>query len=108
MNYDGKKEVTGVILFFCAIIFALMFYLPDTITGALGHFFRSVGFGLIGSVAFVIPAFLLYASIDFFVEKREGVSPLRVTSAVLLMICASSLLAAITMDIFFFRIISSE
>lgn len=108
MSNDGNKEVTGVILFFCAIIFALMFYLPDSITGAVGHFFRSVGFGAFGSVAFIIPAFLLYASIDFFVEKREGVSPLRVTSAVLLMMCASSLLAAITMDFEYFKSLSVD
>ena len=66
MAYDGKKEVMGVVLFFCAIILGLMYYLPENITGSVGNFLRSVGFGLFGTIALILPLFLFYASVDLF------------------------------------------
>ena len=102
-NFESKKEVTGVILFFCAIAVTLLYYLPAEVTGVLGSALRGLTGGLIGSAAFVIPLFLLYASIDFFLEKREGVSPIRVRSVIIFLICMSALLAVITMDFAFFK-----
>lgn len=80
-----------------------MYYLPIDVTGVLGSFIRTVGGGLIGSAAFVIPLFLLYASVDFFLEKREGVSPIRIRSVVIFLVCLSALLAVVTMDFMFFK-----
>ncbi len=97
-TFESKKEVTGVVLFFCAIAVTLLYYLPSDVTGVLGNCVRTVGGGLIGSAAFAIPLFLLYASIDFFLEKREGVSPIRVRSVIIFLVCLSALFAVITVD----------
>ncbi len=102
-NYEGKREVTGIALFFCAIALTLLYYLPSEVTGVLGNLIRTIGGGLIGSAAFMIPIFLIYASIDFFLEKREGVSPIRVRSVIIFMICLSALLSVITMDFDYFK-----
>ena len=67
MANDGKKEVMGVVLFFCAIILGLMYYLPEKITGVVGSFLRSVGFGFFGYIAMILPCFLFYAAIDLFI-----------------------------------------
>ncbi len=102
-NYEGKREVTGIALFFCAIALTLLYYLPSEVTGVLGNLIRTIGGGLIGSAAFMIPIFLIYASIDFFLEKREGVSPIRVRSVIIFLICLSALLSVITMDFDYFK-----
>ena len=99
MAYDGKKEVMGVVLFFCAIILGLMYYLPENITGSVGNFLRSVGFGLFGTIALILPLFLFYASVDLFLEKRERVAFTRVKAAILLLVCAASLFAALTLNV---------
>lgn len=100
---DSKREVTGLVLFFCAIALILMYYLPASITGVVGAFFRNLGFGLLGDAAFVIPLYLVYAAIDFFVEKRPGVARVRVRSIILLMVFVAALLALFTMDFEYFR-----
>lgn len=102
-TFDGRKEATGLVLFFCSVALTLMYYLPQTITGIVGQILRSVGFGLIGSAAFAIPIFVFYASIDFFFEKRNGVAPFRVRSIVILMLCVASLLAVFTVDFDYLR-----
>ena len=102
-NFEGKREVTGIALFFCAIALTLLYYLPGEVTGVFGSFLRTVCGGFIGSAAFVIPLFILYASIDFFIEKREGVSPIRIRSVIIFLICLSALLSVITMDFEFFK-----
>lgn len=103
MASDNKRELTGIILFFLAIILTLMFFLPQTVTGLLGTFLRSIGFGLLGSVALILPFFLFYAAIDFFLEKRDGVAPIRVKSIIVLVLCVSALLTSFTLDFGFFR-----
>ncbi len=102
-SFESKREVTGIVLFFCAIALILLYYLPSDVTGVLGSLFRTVGGGLIGSAAFMIPIFILYASIDFFLEKREGVSPIRIRSVIIFLICLSALLSVITMDFTYFK-----
>ncbi len=103
MANDGKKEVMGVVLFFCAIILGLMYYLPEKITGVVGNFLRSVGFGFFGYIAMILPCFLFYAAIDLFIEKRERVAFTRVKAAILILVCSASLFAAITMNFEHFR-----
>ena len=103
MANDGKKEVMGVVLFFCAIILGLMYYLPEKITGVVGNFLRSVGFGFFGFIALILPFFLFYAAIDLFIEKRERVAFTRVKAAILILVCFASLFAAITMNFDHFR-----
>lgn len=102
-NFESKREVTGIVLFFCAIALILLYYLPSDVTGVLGSLLKTVGGGLIGSSAFMIPVFLLYASIDFFIEKRRGVSPIRIRSVIIFLICLSALLSVITMDFIYFK-----
>ena len=103
MASDNKREFTGIILFFFAIILTLMFYLPSKVTGLVGDFLRSIGFGLLGTVALILPFFLFYASADFFIEKREGVAPIRVKSIIVLVLCVSALLTSFTLDTDYFR-----
>lgn len=102
-SFENKREVTGIILFFCAIALTLMYYLPGEVTGVLGNLIKTVGGGLIGSAAFVIPIFLLYASVDFFLEKRAGVSPIRIRSVIIFIVCLSALLCVVTTDFEYFR-----
>ena len=102
-EFENKKEVTGIVLFFCAVAITLMYYLPETVTGFVGWFLRSIGFGLLGSAAFMIPLFLFYAAIDFFLEKREGVSPIRVRSVIIFVICIAALVALFGMDFDYFK-----
>ena len=100
---EDTKEIVGLSLFFCAIVITLLYYLPANITGFLGEWIRGLGFGLIGSAAFMIPIFFFYAAIDFFLEKREGVAPIRIRSVIIVMICVASLFALFSMDFEYFR-----
>ena len=100
---DDTKEIVGLSLFFCAIVITLLYYLPANITGFLGAWIRGLGFGLIGTAAFMIPIFFFYAAIDFFLEKREGVAPIRIRSVIIVMICVASLFALFSMDFDHFR-----
>lgn len=102
-KYDGRKEAAGIILFFCSVALTLMYYLPHSLTGLAGDLLRSIGFGLIGNAAFLIPIFVFYAAVDFFFEKRSGVSPIRVRSVIVFMVFFSALLAVYTVDYDFFR-----
>ncbi len=99
---DGKKEqrhdIGGVFLFAFAVLLGLSFYLPLEVTGSLGRILRGTGTGLIGVSSYLIPVILLYASIDFFLEKRPDVAPMRVRSVLLLLICVSSILAVCTVS----------
>lgn len=97
-SFDGRSEVTGILMFFLAVAFALMYYLPADITGLLGKLLRSLGFGLLGYVAYIIPVFFLYAAIDYFLEKRNGVTPARVKSIVLVLISVAAMFSCFTLD----------
>ncbi len=105
---EEHREVTGIVLFFTAVIVMLFFYLPVAFTGVLGEFSKSFFMGLFGFTAYAIPIYLLYASIDFFFEKRAGVSRIRVVSVILFLISISSLLAIITMDMDYLAALSSD
>ncbi len=85
-------------MFFCAIALTLLYFLPTDVTGVLGSFIHTFTGGLIGFSAFTLPLFLFYASIDFFLEKREGVSPVRIRSVIIFLVCLSAMLAVITTD----------
>lgn len=85
-----------------------MYYLPGEVTGVLGNLIKTVGGGLIGSAAFVIPVFLLYASVDFFLEKRAGVSPIRIRSVIIFIVCLSALLCVVTTDFEHFRLLCAS
>ena len=98
-----KKEAVGLALFFVAAAIILIFYLPVSLTGIIGSFFKTSFFGLIGCMAYAIPLYILYAALDIFFEKRQGVSSIRVRSVILLLVSFSALLAMITMDFDYFR-----
>ena len=105
---EEHRELTGIVLFFLAVIVMLFFYLPVTLTGNLGQFSKEFLMGLLGFTAYAIPIYILYAAIDFFFEKRDGVSKIRVVSVILFLISMSSLLALISMDMDYLAAISSE
>lgn len=95
---EKGHELTGILLFFIAVLLSLSYYLPLSVTGSLGKVLRGVGTGLIGVSAYVVPIILFYASIDFFLEKRPGVAPIRVRSVLILLLCVSSILAVCTVS----------
>ena len=95
---EEHREVTGIVLFFLAVAVMMFFYLPVTFTGDFGEASKAFFMGLFGFTAYAIPVYLLYAAIDFFFEKRAGVSKIRVVSVILFLISISSLLAIIRMD----------
>lgn len=93
-----RHDITGVLLFAVAVLLGLSYYLPLSVTGNLGRILRGVGTGLIGVSAYLVPIILLYASVDFFLEKRPNVAPMRVRSVLILLVCVSSILAVITVS----------
>ena len=102
-SFDGKKEVTGILLFFLGIAMMLMFYLPAEFTGTVGAFIKNTGFGLVGIMAYGLPVLLVYMGIDYFIEKRAGVSKIRVRSVLALLVCIASFLAILSMDFEYFE-----
>lgn len=105
---DNRREAAGIVLFFLALALILMFYLPSGITGVAGSAVRDLGFGLIGSAANLIPAFILYAAFDFFFEKRQGVARFRVRTVIMIIFAVSAFLAAVTMDFDHFRTLAVD
>ena len=103
MRNEIRKEVIGIILLALGIISALLLYLPEDITGILGSLVNKTIFGLVGTCAVVVPFFLLYASIDYFVERRTNVARIRVRSLMLILVLVSALLAVITTDFDYFK-----
>ena len=95
---EKRHDITGVLLFAVAVLLGLSYYLPLSVTGALGRIFRGAGTGLIGFAAYFIPVILLYASIDYFLERRPNVTPIRVRSVLILLLCVSSILAVCTVS----------
>ena len=97
-RHEQRHDIVGVFLFAFAVLLGLSFYLPLDVTGALGRVLRGTGTGLLGVSSYLIPVILLYASVDFFLEKRPDVAPMRVRSVVMLLICAASILAVCTVS----------
>jgi len=97
-NYAQKHEITGVLLFAFAVLLGLSYYLPLSLTGSLGSFLRGIGTGLVGVTAYAIPLFLIYAAVEFFIDKSHGVGPLRVRSVVILLISVAAILAVCTVS----------
>ncbi len=95
---EKRHDITGVLLFAIAVLLGLSYYLPLSVTGALGKIFRGAGTGLIGFAAYFIPVILLYASIDYFLERRPNVTPIRVRSVLILLLCVSSIFAVCTVS----------
>ena len=107
-EYDGRKELGGIVLFFFAIVLFLMYCLPGEVTGAFGTFVKSVCFGLLGKSAVIFPVFLVYCAIEALREKRRGISRIRVSSVIFIMILVSSLLCLFSMDFDYFRSLCSD
>ncbi|SCW39590.1 FtsK/SpoIIIE family protein [Ruminococcaceae bacterium YRB3002] len=97
-TFDIRREAIGILLFFLSVAMMLMYYLPADITGALGSFIKSVGFGSLGPTAYAIPVILAYMAFDYFLEKRAGVTKVRITSILLLIVLISSFMALVSMD----------
>ena len=98
---EEHNEISALVLFFLAILFVLIVF--TDFVGGLGLAIRTFLMGLIGSVAYVIPLFLLYASIDFFFEKRLGVSKIRIRTVVMFLLGVSAFLAVCSMDFNYFE-----
>ena len=107
-KYEQKHEVTGVLLFAVAVLLGLSYYLPLSLTGSLGRFLRGIGTGLIGVAAYAIPLILIYAAVDYFIEKRPGVAPLRVRSVLMLLISIAAILAVCTVSPTYVKAASSN
>lgn len=105
---NAQKEAAGIVLFFAAAAVALIFYLPVSLTGMVGEALKTLLFGLVGTVAYVIPVCLLYAAFDVFFEKRQGVSGIRVRSVVLFLVSVSALLALLSMDMEYFMTLCAD
>ncbi len=97
-KYAQKHEVTGVLLFAFAVLLGLSYYLPMSLTGSLGRFLRGIGTGLIGVAAYAIPLILIYAAVDYFIEKRPGVAHIRVRSVLMLLVSIAAILAVCTVS----------
>ena len=95
---NHRREVTGVVFLAFAIILGVSYYLPPSATGMLGELLRSLGKGLFGICAYAIPLLLMYAAVDFLLEKRADVAPRRVMSVLLVLFAATALFPVFTVS----------
>lgn len=95
---NHKREVTGVVFLAFAVIFGISYYLPDAATGILGLVLRLVGKGLFGVTAYALPVLLIYAAIDFILEKRSDIAPKRVLSVLFVLLAISAVFPVITIE----------
>jgi DNA segregation ATPase FtsK/SpoIIIE-like protein len=105
---NHRREVTGVVFLAFAVILGISYYLPESVTGILGTILRETGKGLFGVCAYAIPVLFIYSAIDFFVEKRENVSPRRVLSVLILLVAVSAILPVITVNLSVLKMISLD
>ncbi len=93
---NHRREITGVVFLAFAVILGASYYLPDSAMGIIGLVLRSLGKGLFGITAYALPVILIYAAVDFFLEKRRAVAPRRVISVLLVLLAASALFPVLT------------
>jgi len=98
-SFSRKKEVTGVIFFAFAVILGASYYLPVSATGFLGDILRSVGMGFFGISSYAIPPLFIYAAVDFFLEKRENVTPVRVRHVLFSLLALSAIFPTFTISV---------
>ena len=85
-------EIIAIILIAVGIF--LIISLQTEATGALGHFFQTLTFGLFGRVAYAIPYFLIVYSILIFAKKSALVTMRSWISIILLFLLASAFSAS--------------
>ncbi|MGI6545737.1 MAG: DNA translocase FtsK [Fastidiosipilaceae bacterium] len=82
---NKRREITGVVFLAVAVLLSVSYYLPNASTGWLGSFFLTLGKGLIGPVAYVLPALFVYGSFEFLLGKSLKDSQRRLTHMVVLL-----------------------
>lgn len=96
---DKKREINGVFYLAAAVILAVAFYLPAGRGGWLGQILLTVGRGLLGSAALVLPVLFVYMAFDYLLEKEMTITRRRFTYVLLLLIGTAALLHLVTTDL---------
>lgn len=97
----ARKEIYGVFYAAAALLLALAFYAPQRWTGPIGVFARNIGLGIMGTAAYVIPAFLIYLAVEYFLEDEPQTTRFRLISVGLILLMAGgiiSLLAGVSLE----------
>ena len=88
-----RREVHGVFYAAAALLLALAFYAPHKWTGPIGGFARTVGLGIVGTSAYIIPAFLIYLSVEFFLENESRMTRVRLICIGLILLTISGMIS---------------
>lgn len=91
-----RKEIYGVFYAAAALLLALAFYAPQRWTGPIGAFARNIGLGVMGTAAYVIPAFLIYLAVEYFLEDEPRMTRLRLISVGLILLMAGGIISLLS------------
>ncbi len=100
---NKRREITGVVFLAVAVLLSVAYYLPNASTGWLGSFFLTLGRGLIGPVAYVLPALFVYGSFEFLLGRSLKDSQRRLTHMVVLLALFAAFFQVFSVDYDVFR-----
>ena len=86
-----RKEIYGVFFAAAALLLSLAFYAPQKWTGPIGSFTRNTGLGILGTAAYVIPAFLVYLSVEYFLSDELHMTRIRLICIGLILLTLSGI-----------------
>ncbi|HHU07757.1 MAG TPA: hypothetical protein GXZ59_05370, partial [Clostridiaceae bacterium] len=87
-----RKEIYGVFFAAAALLLSLAFYAPQRWTGPIGAFARNIGLGIMGTAAYIIPAFLIYLAVEYFLEDEPRMTRLRLISVGLILLMVAGII----------------
>ncbi len=91
-----RKEIYGVFFAATALLLSLAFYAPQKWTGPIGSFTRNMGLGILGTAAYVIPAFLVYLSVEYFLSDELQMTRIRLICIGLILLTLSGIVGLVS------------
>ncbi len=91
-----RKEIYGVFFAAAALLLSLAFYAPQKWTGPIGSFTRGMGLGILGTAAYVIPAFLVYLSVEYFLSDELKMTRIRLICIGLILLTLSGIVSLVS------------
>ena len=90
-----RKEIYGVFFAAAALLLSLAFYAPQKWTGPIGSFTRGMGLGILGTAAYIIPAFLVYLSVEYFLSDELKMTRIRLICIGLILLTLSGIVSLV-------------
>ena len=95
---NKRHEITGVLLLAVAVLLSVSYYVPGAATGVLGKIFLSLGRGLVGVPAYVLPALFVYGAFEYLVGKAKRRGRRRFFHVSIILIIIASLIQLFAVD----------